>query len=177
MADAQQKSWSNNPNAPKISYDLYFAEKASLAGTLIATVLYGMSKTLRPRAHPTILNLFILGILVMLFFQCVASLLNPVKLKREGVKWGLVFYTVVMFSCATIVIWTANDIASVSFIDNREFPGVEGVSSPGPLGYQRTICSGVAGIAPIFVSSLSYWLADGLLVGRLFDPAPIYPGV
>ena len=113
----------------------------------------------------------------MLFFQCMASLLNPTNHKREGVKWGLVFYTVVMFSCATVVIGTANNIASISFIDNREFPGVEGVSPPGPLGYQQTICSGVAGIAPILASSLSYWLADGLLVGRLFDLAPTCPGV
>jgi len=113
----------------------------------------------------------------MVFFQCMASLLDPVKRKWEGVKWGLIFYTMVMFSCATIVIGTANNIASVSFIDNRGFPGVEGVSPPGPLGYQRTICSGVAGIAPIFVSSLSYWLADGLLVGHFFGPAPIHLGV
>ena len=113
----------------------------------------------------------------MLFFQCMASLLSSAKRERGGVKWGLVLYTVVMFSCATVVIGTANNIASVSFIDNREFPGVEGVSPPGPLGYQQTICTGAAGIAPIFLSSLSYWLADGLLVGRLFDLAPTYPGV
>ena len=129
------------------------------------------------RARLSVLNSFILGVLVMLFFQCMASLLSPANRKREGIKWGLVSYTVIMFLCATVVIGTANNIASISFIDNREFPGVVGVAPPGPLGYQQTICSGAAGIAPGLVSSLSYWLADGLLVGRLFDLAPTYPGI
>jgi len=48
MSDTQQKPWSDNPNAPKIPYDLYFAEKAYLAGNLIAAVLYGMPKTPPP---------------------------------------------------------------------------------------------------------------------------------
>ena len=58
MSDAQPKSWSDNPNAPKIPYDLYFAEKASLAGTLIAAVLYGMPK-IPPHTRPPIRNQFV----------------------------------------------------------------------------------------------------------------------
>ena len=36
------KPWSDNPNAPQISYDLYFQEKADFSGILIASILYGM---------------------------------------------------------------------------------------------------------------------------------------
>ena len=41
MSGSQQTPWSNNPNAPKILYDLYFEEKANFAGFLIGSILYG----------------------------------------------------------------------------------------------------------------------------------------
>jgi len=44
MSDSRYKSWSNNPNAPKIPYALYLEEKAYYAGTLIGSMLYGMRK-------------------------------------------------------------------------------------------------------------------------------------
>ena len=53
MSDSQQKPWSNNPNAPKIPYVLYFQEKANLAGILIASILYGTRKTPPPTRPPT----------------------------------------------------------------------------------------------------------------------------
>ena len=105
------------------------------------------------------------------------ALLSTANRIREGVNWGLVSYTVIMFSCATVVNGGALYFASISFIDNRNFPGVENVAPPGPLGYQQTLCSTAAGTGPTFACSLSYWLADGLLVGRLIDPAPVFPGV
>ena len=123
--------------------------------------------------RPSVLNWFVLGTLVMLFFRCLAALLNPVNRERGGIKWGLVCYTVVMFSCATVVVGTAQNIASVSFIDNRKFPGVGGSFPPGPIGYQAMTCSGTPGIAPSLGFLLNYWLADGLLVSCLFDPTPL----
>ena len=42
MSNIQRKPWSDNPNAPKIPYDLYYAEKAYFAGILIASILYGV---------------------------------------------------------------------------------------------------------------------------------------
>ena len=42
MSDAQDKPWSDNPNAPQIPYYLYFEEKADFAGVLIGSILYGM---------------------------------------------------------------------------------------------------------------------------------------
>ena len=40
----QHKLWSDNPNAPKIPYILYFNEKANFAGSLVTSILYGTSK-------------------------------------------------------------------------------------------------------------------------------------
>ena len=111
----------------------------------------------------------------MLFFQCMTALLNPANRKRDGSKWGLACYTVAMFSCVTVVTATSQNIASLSFIDNREFPGVEGLFPPGPTGYQAKTCSGASGIAPGLGALLNSLLADGLLVSRLFDPTSTRP--
>jgi len=177
MSDTEQKPWSDNPNAPKIPYDVYFSEKAVFAGLLISAVLYGMSNAPYLRVRLSVFNRFVLGVLVVLFFQCMAALLDPANRKREGIKWGLVCYTVVMFACATLVTGTTQNISSLSFINNREFPGIEGSFPPGPVGYQAMSCSGPPSIAPDIGFLLNYWLADALLVSRLFDPALTRPGV
>ena len=44
---------SDNPYAPKISYDTYLQEKATLAGIPIGSVLYGKHKA-PPRTRPSI---------------------------------------------------------------------------------------------------------------------------
>lgn len=110
---------------------------------------------------------FILGVLIVVFFQCMAALLNPVSRKRQGTKWGPLSYTVIMFSLATVYTATRLNVQSVSAIDNREFPGI-GSLPPGPLGYMwynsRTLCT-----VPNLMFLLSNWLADGLMVGSLFD--------
>lgn len=41
MASFESPPFSTNPNAPKITYDVYFQEKANFAGILIASILYG----------------------------------------------------------------------------------------------------------------------------------------
>ena len=48
MSDSQQNPWSNRPNAPNIPYDLYFTEKAYLAGGFVCWILYGLPKTPPP---------------------------------------------------------------------------------------------------------------------------------
>jgi len=88
---------------------------------------------------------------------------------------GLVSYTVVMFSCATISTGVAQHLQSISFIDNREFPGFGGVFPPGPLGYQSIASPMALSIVPNLASLLNYWLADSFLVSCLFDPAPASP--
>ena len=39
---SSENPWSNNPNAPQIPYQIYFAEKANFAGILIGAIFYGM---------------------------------------------------------------------------------------------------------------------------------------
>ena len=71
-----------------------------------------------------------------------AALFDSINRRGERIKWGLVAYTVAMFSIATALTGMQFNIRSISYIDNREFPGVEGVLPPGPLGYQSFIWSG-----------------------------------
>ena len=117
------------------------------------------------------LNIFVLGILIVLFFQCMDTLFNPVNPRREGIRWGLVSYTVAMFTFVTVLAGMALHIESISYIDNREFPGLEGVLPPGPLGYVNSIRQTALSIIPNLMFFLNNWLADSLLVGSLPDPA------
>ena len=41
MSNSQLKPWSDNPNAPKISYDQYFEEKVYFVGVFLGSILYG----------------------------------------------------------------------------------------------------------------------------------------
>ena len=111
----------------------------------------------------------------MLFFKCMAALLDPIQRRGEGVKWGLVTYTVVMFSFATALTAINLNILSASYIGNREFPGVGDLIPPGPLGYQASISPDALNIVPNVLFILCNWLADGLLVSSLFDPASAHP--
>ena len=114
----------------------------------------------------------------MLFFQCMAALFDPFYRKGEPVKWGLVSYTVVMFSVATIFTGMNFEITSASYINNRAFPGVEGAPiPPGPYGYQLLIAPEAINIVPNVMFNLSDWLAEGLLVSSLFDPLFTRPDV
>ena len=98
------------------------------------------------------------------------GLLNPARRREEGIKWGLVFYTVLMFSFATVYIATSLNIQSLAFIDNREFPDNPPLS--GPLGYQDSIRPQVLGIIPNLMFLLNYLLADGLLVSSPSGAVP-----
>ena len=116
-----------------------------------------------------IVRFVLLGALAVLFFQCMAALLNPVHRRKEGIKWGAVSYTMASFLLATVRLAAEFDIQSISYIDNREFPGIKGVLPPGPLGYQSLIYSHVLSIIPNLACVLNNLLADGLLVSSLFD--------
>jgi hypothetical protein len=108
----------------------------------------------------------ILGIVVVLFFQCMEALLNPVNRAGSGIKWGLVAYTMAMFSFVTVYTAMSLDIQSISYIDNRGFSD-DAVGGPGPLGYQTLIFSEAINIVPNTMFLLNNWLADGLLVGSV----------
>jgi len=89
---------------------------------------------------------------------------DPGNRRREGIKWGLVVYTCLMFSFVTIFTAMNLHIQSISFIDNREFPGFPDLLPPGPLGYQFLIYSKVLSVVPNLMFLLNNWLADGFLV-------------
>lgn len=109
----------------------------------------------------------ILGVAIVLFFRCIGALLNPVNHRRKAVKWGLVFYTAVMFMLATIYSTLGIVSQRISYIENREFPGINGALPPGPFGYDLLTYSDVINIAPYILFLLNQWLADGFLVSSI----------
>jgi len=174
MSDSQEQPWSDNPNAPKISYGLYLTEKTWFAGTIISSILYGahmMSLSSPPslRTHCTFVR-FTLGILIVLFFNCMTALFNPAFRRGEGIKWGLVTYTVIMFSLVTVYTATKDHILSICYIDNRDFPDY------GPWGYHESNANTAVWIIARTAFNLNNWMADGLLVGSSFDSAAGHPG-
>ena len=176
-----EQPWSDNPNAPKIPHHAYTTEKALLAGGFISSIFYGTPR-IPPAYDPSIGALtlleILLGMLVVLFFKCMAALLNPVHRKMEGIQWGLVSYTVATFSFATVGTAISLNIQSLAFIDNREFTGLNGTSL-GPLAYRLAIHLTVLDAIPNLMFFFNNLLADGLLVGFLFGAisAPACPGV
>ena len=166
LDDLQQRSaYPRDTGSRPIFYQL---EKDAFAGFLLGAILYGISEispSTRPLTRTHFVCLSIPGVLIVVFFQCMATLLNPVHRRGEGIKWGLVAYTMVMFSFVTVYTGVSLHIQSISFIDNREFTYLG--AQFGPLGYQSTIRRTVIGMFPTVMFVLNYWLADGLLVSFL----------
>jgi len=177
--NSQEQPWSDSPGAPKIPYYLYLSEKATFAGFLIGAILYGAHEE-PPLRCPSDRALFVcsvnLGVLIILFFQCMTALFSLASRREEGIRWGLVSYTAIMFSFATVYTAMNLNFQSVSFVDNRDFLGLGGPSL-GPLGYQALARSELSNLIPNLMFLLNCWLADGLFVGYLFDPALACPGV
>lgn len=87
-----------------------------------------------------------------------------------GIKWGFVAYVVLMFSLVTVYTTANLDLQSISYIDNREFPGLND-GLPGPFNYEYLIYyKPISLVSPIMFIS-NYWLADGLLVNALSNSA------
>ena len=163
MPAFQDKPWSDNPNAPQITYRQYLTEKSWFAGGAVSSILYGIWD---PRLHVCLSVLtsfvrFMLGMLIMLFFKCMIALFNPVHRRSDRTKWGLVSYTLVTFSLATVLTAMNLYIQSISFIDNRDSPG-------GPHGYLQLRYYNVINVVPNAAFCVNNWLADGLLVSSLF---------
>lgn len=147
MSQPSEQPWSSDPNAPQIPFWLYTAEKENFAGMLLGAIFY--------------------GVVVVLFFQCMCALFDPINRTREGIRWGLVTYTVLMFSFVTVFVGMNLNIQSFSYIDNRAFPGKNGIP-PGPLGFQFLLYSDPISFVPNFMFLLNNWLADGLLLYRCY---------
>lgn len=147
MPDTLQKPRNNNPNAPGVPPRIYLNEKANFAGIASCAIFY--------------------GIVVVLFFRCLGALISPANPTTGGTKWLLVAHTVVMFFFVTVFTATNLDILSISYIDNRDFPGIKELP-PGALGYQHLTFSHTAGVVSTFTFLLNNWLADGLLLYRCY---------
>ena len=174
MSGPQERPFSDNPNTPRVPYDLYSEEKANFAGIVIGWILCSTHGDPHLHVRPPALTSsvwLVLGVIVILLFQCVVAMLYPVHRRTGGNKWGLITYTVVMFSVVTVLTATGLDTQSISYIDDRELPGVEGVIPPGPLGYQSFIHSDLLSAVPNATFFLNNWLADSLLVSPLSDAA------
>jgi len=102
---------------------------------------------------------------IFLYFQTISALLSPFHRKGQGVKWGLVGYTTIMFGLVTIFTAMNIRVQQLSYIDNREFPGVPGVLPPGPIGWSLFMYSKPLVIIPNACFIIANWMADGLLVG------------
>lgn len=74
-----------------------------------------------------------------------------------------------MFSFVTIYTAVTLYIQSISYVDNREFTGVDGVLPPKPIGYQAFIYSKAITVIATIVFLMNNSLADGLLVGPVLD--------
>ena len=92
-----------------------------------------------------------------------AALFNPAYRRGEGVRWWIVSFTAVMFSIVTIATAMNLNVLSVSYIDNREFPG-KGTAPPGPFGYQLVMEPKALTIIPNILFVVNDLLADSLLV-------------
>ena len=164
MSSPSKNIWSNNPNAPQITPLRYRWEKAIACGVFITAILYGM---VADNLGLPLLAMYFLpfnsGIIIVLFYRCMAALLGPVN-RRKGVEWGLVAHTLAMFSFLTTNVCMNLDLQSISYVDNREFPGVSAMG-PGPFAYQYDyLSSDPMNTVPETLFLFNTWLADGLLV-------------
>lgn len=102
------------------------------------------------------------------------ALLGPANRTSKVTKWGLVAHTVAMFSFVTISTAASLQIQSISYIDNREFPGFGGGFYRGPFGYQSLIVFTALSDITTIMFFLNDALAHGLLVSSVQMPvAPV----
>ena len=103
-----------------------------------------------------------------LFFQCMATLLNPANPIRKGIRWALVAHTLALFLFLTIPVGISFDDLSIEYIDNREFPS-RVKYPPGPIGYNDLLGLKATTTVLDAMFPLNQWLADGLLVSPILN--------
>ena len=163
MSASGEMPWSDNPNSPQILSWVYFGEKAIFVGLFIGSILFGTTTPMHLSICPHLATTP--GISIALFFQCAVTLLDPVNRTKGIIKWGFVVHTLAMFSLLTIAVAAHLSRQSISYIDNREFAGID-VYPPGPFrGYQYSTNS-VANVISRVAFPLNQWLVDGFLVSQ-----------
>ena len=95
---------------------------------------------------------------------------NPIHRRGEGINWGLLSYTVVMFALATGFTATNLSVVFISLFETGfaqgEVLGSQMLAGPPILRALR--------ITPSLMFLSISWLADGLLVSSLFDAGFAY---
>jgi hypothetical protein len=170
MSNSAEQPWSEGPNSPQIPSWLYLAEKEAFAGLLIGTILYGTLTHASAYPFSLLVSLIFLGIAVALFFQCLGVLLGSANPIGRATKWALVVHTAAMFLFLTTTFGVDICYEFICYINNREFPGSDEYP-PGPIGYDYTLDAKVATTVLYVMFPLNQWLADGLLVGPISNPA------
>jgi hypothetical protein len=106
--------------------------------------------------------------LVVLYFQAITALVNPLYREGQSIKWGLVGYLTVLFGLATTFTALKVRLQQLAYIDNREFPGlpygVPHTIPPGPIGWSLLMYSKPLAIIPNVCFIIANWMADDLLV-------------
>ena len=118
--------------------------------------------------HTVPVGLTPLGIVVALFFQCMATLLSPADRSGEGIRWARVVHIVALFLFLTIPFGIGFYRLSIEYINNREFPGND-IFSPGPTGYNDLLQLNAGTTFANAMFPLNQWLADGLLVSPILS--------
>jgi hypothetical protein len=138
------------------------SSRASFAGNFIGAIFYGTVAYMRPfmRAHLACPVLSTLGMVILLFFQCMVALFNPYNHTRTGIRWGLVTHTVAMFLSVTIHTAVTLDLQFISCTSQQEFPGDGAFPGYNPI---------VHSVIPNVTFQLNQWLVDGLLVSSVLN--------
>ena len=113
----------------------------------------------------------IAGCVIVLFFQCMGAFLSPVNRTEGFVKWGLLAHTITMFTAVTIYTAINLHLQSISYIENRDFPGADELP-PGPMGYQYFIYFKPICVVATAMFVLNNWLADALMVSFMEKSIP-----
>ncbi|KIJ63973.1 hypothetical protein HYDPIDRAFT_154930 [Hydnomerulius pinastri MD-312] len=104
------------------------------------------------------LSLLIYGVSLVLFVQCMVAFLKRTDVSSPN-RWGLMTYTLLMFSCSTIFVALDSTLFRNAFVDYRNYPG-------GPIGYSVATYDAPMSITANAFFMLANWLADGLLLYR-----------
>ena len=115
------------------------------------------------RLLPCLLNHHSIGIVVILFCQCMIALFAHAG---KRLNWILVAHTVAMFSLVTIYTATSLNIQSFYYVDERENFNIRDILTYGPLYVYLAYTVKSIDLVPTVAFILNGWLADGLLVSH-----------
>jgi len=132
---------SNSSWAPNESAWGIFLEQCVLDGTVAGSVVFGM--------------------LSMIALNCLRNLFKGRPLRQ--VQWGIVAYTIIIYSWATIYLGTWTKYVEMMFIDDRNYPGDPG----GPLGFYENETPGIYVVVLVAYAIINF-MADGLLMYRCY---------